>query len=44
MGRYLPDPKIDRLVADLVRAGTVSADEARVRSSRLDELERLLAG
>ena len=35
---------MEQSLADLVRAGTVSADEARVRSSRLDELERLLAG
>jgi twitching motility protein PilT len=35
---------MERSLADLVRAGRVSADEARMRSSRPDELERTLAG
>jgi Tfp pilus assembly pilus retraction ATPase PilT len=35
---------MERSLADLVRAGQVSAEEARMRSSRPDELERMLAG
>jgi twitching motility protein PilT len=35
---------MERSLADLVRAGDVSAEEARMRSSRPDELERMLAG
>lgn len=35
---------MERSLADLVRTGRVSADEARMRSSRPDELERTLAG
>jgi Tfp pilus assembly pilus retraction ATPase PilT len=35
---------MEQSLVDLVRAGTVAADEARVRSSRPDELERMLAG
>jgi twitching motility protein PilT len=35
---------MERSLADLVRAGRVSADEARIRSSRPDELERMLGG
>ena len=34
---------MERSLADLVRAGRVSAEEARIRSSRPDELERMLA-
>jgi Tfp pilus assembly pilus retraction ATPase PilT len=33
---------MEQSLIDLVRAGTVTADEARVRSSRPDELERML--
>jgi twitching motility protein PilT len=35
---------MEQSLADLVRANVISVDEARVRSSRLDELERMLAG
>jgi twitching motility protein PilT len=35
---------MEQSLVDLVRAGTVSTDEARVRSSRPDELERMLVG
>jgi twitching motility protein PilT len=35
---------MEKSLVDLVRAGTISADEARARSSRPDELERMLAG
>ncbi len=34
---------MEQSLADLVRAGSVSLEEARVRSSRPDELERMLA-
>ena len=33
---------MEQSLADLVRSGTVDAEEARIRSSRLEELERLL--
>ena len=35
---------MEQSLAELVRAGVITADEARVRSSRLDELERMLVG
>jgi twitching motility protein PilT len=35
---------MEQALADLVRAGRVSAEEARMRSSRPDELERMLGG
>jgi twitching motility protein PilT len=35
---------MEQSLVNLVRAGTVSVDEARVRSSRPDELERMLVG
>ena len=35
---------MERSLTELVSAGTVTAEEARVRSSRPDELERMLAG
>ena len=33
---------MEQSLVDLVRTGTISAGEARVRSSRPDELERML--
>jgi len=49
MGTYLPDPEIDQqlslsLSAIVCQQLVPTADEARVRSSRPDELERMLAG
>jgi twitching motility protein PilT len=35
---------MEQSLADLVRSGVVDAEEARIRSSRPDELERLLTG
>jgi twitching motility protein PilT len=35
---------MERSLADLVRAGSVSLEEARARSSRPDELDRMLVG
>jgi twitching motility protein PilT len=35
---------MEQSLAELVREGAITADEARVRSSRPDELERMLAG
>jgi twitching motility protein PilT len=43
-GRSRGMVSMEQSLADLVRANIISADEARVRSSRLDELERMLAG
>ena len=35
---------MEQSLAELVHANTITADEARVRSSRLDELDRMLVG
>ena len=35
---------MEQSLAELVRSGVVSAEEARMRSSRSDELERILGG
>ena len=43
-GRSRGMMSMEQSLAGLVRANVITADEARVRSSRLDELERMLAG
>jgi Tfp pilus assembly pilus retraction ATPase PilT len=43
-GRSLGMTSMEQSLAELVRANVITTDEARVRSSRLDELDRLLAG
>lgn len=43
-GRSRGMVSMEHSLADLVRSGAVDADEARIRSSRPDELERLLFG
>jgi twitching motility protein PilT len=43
-GRSRGMVSMEQSLADLVRAEVISGDEARVRCSRLDELERMLAG
>jgi twitching motility protein PilT len=43
-GRSLGMTSMEQSLAGLVRANVITADEARARSSRLDELERMLAG
>ena len=43
-GRSLGMTSMEQSLAELVRAKVITADEARVRSSRLDELDRMLAG
>jgi twitching motility protein PilT len=43
-GRSLGMTSMEQSLAELVRANVITADEARVRSSRLDELDRMLAG
>ena len=41
-GRSLGMQSMDQALADLVRAGAISVDESRARSSRPDELDRIL--
>ena len=43
-GRGRGMASMERSLADLVGSGAISSDEARMRSSRPDELERLLVG
>jgi len=43
-GRSCGMTSMEQSLAELLRANVITADEARVRSSRLDELERILAG
>jgi twitching motility protein PilT len=43
-GRSRGMVSMEQSLADLVHSDVISADEARVRCSRLDELERMLAG
>jgi len=43
-GRSRGMTSMEQSLAELVRANSVTADEVRVRSSRPEELERMLAG
>lgn len=43
-GRSLGMTSMEQSLAELVRANVITPDEARIRSSRLDELNRMLAG
>jgi twitching motility protein PilT len=43
-GRSLGMISMEQSLADMVCANAITVDEARVRSSRMDELERMLAG